>query len=108
MDTQLQNPVSSPGEVMPLLVRRLQGLVKRTPDAERAVEGLLDALTMLNALPLTTDEFGRAVNRLKNAHRYLVSNERGAARFELRLLLGSLKSGQDERPVRRRFRRQRA
>ena len=45
---------------------------------------------MLEALPLASAEFGLAVNRLTNAQRYLHSGEYGAARYELRLLLGSL------------------
>jgi hypothetical protein len=48
------------------------------------------AQVLLEALPLNTDEFSRAVNRLKNANRYLRSCEFGAACYELRLLAGSL------------------
>lgn len=45
---------------------------------------------LLEALPLTTEEFGRALNRLANARRYLSSGEDGAARYELCLLRRSL------------------
>ena len=52
-----------------------------------------DVRCLLESLPLTTGEYGVARNRLRNAHRYLKSQERGAARFELRLLAGSLRNG---------------
>ncbi len=41
---------------------------------------------LLNALPLDTEEFALAGNRLRNAARYLTSGERGAACYELKLL----------------------
>jgi hypothetical protein len=47
---------------------------------------------LLEALPLTTAEFGLAVNRLANARHYLESSEPGATRYELGLLLRSLES----------------
>jgi hypothetical protein len=46
---------------------------------------------LLEALPLDSTEFGLAVNRLANARCYLESGEYGGARYELRLLLRSLK-----------------
>ena len=108
MEKQLQIPVSPPDEVQRTLVQHLQGLVDRTTSVDDAIDELLDVLAMLNALPLSTSEFGLAVNRLKNAHRYLVSDERGAARYELRMLLGTLNARENERPVKRRFRRRKA
>ena len=68
-------------------------------------DDLLEVLAMLNALPMNTSEFGLAVTRLKNARRYLVANEPGAARWELRMLLVSIRDRDDERPIRRTFRR---
>ena len=44
----------------------------------------------LGALPLPTAEFATARNRLNNARSYLEAGERGAALYELRLLLRSL------------------
>jgi hypothetical protein len=41
---------------------------------------------LLESLPLSTGEFGLAMNRLKSAGRYLRLGEPGAAKFELRLL----------------------
>lgn len=45
---------------------------------------------LLKSLPLACDERGVVSKRLRNAHRYLVSNELGAVRYELRSLAGSL------------------
>lgn len=59
-------------------------------DAEIVAE-LQDVCDLLESLPLASDEYQTAKNRLRNAHRYLVSQERGAARYELNLLAGSLR-----------------
>jgi hypothetical protein len=57
---------------------------------------------------LATDEYHTAKNRLRNAHRYLLSQERGAARYELMLLAGSLRPRETHRVgPQLRFRRQR-
>lgn len=59
-------------------------------DTEIVAE-LQEVCELLESLPLATDEYQTARNRLRNAHRYLVSQERGAARYELKLLAGSLR-----------------
>ena len=56
---------------------------------------------LLDALPLSSDEFGLACNRLRNAHRYLLAREPGAAKWELNALKRSLQaSGNTESPER--------
>src|SRR4029077_2092075 len=52
-----------------------------------------EARLALECLPLSTDEFATAINRLANARSYLQAGERGAARFELLQLLRSLETG---------------
>lgn len=52
--------------------------------------GFEQARQDLETLALTNEEFSLAVNRLANAQHYLRGGERGAACFELRLLLQSL------------------
>ena len=47
---------------------------------------LTEAILLLETLPLSMEEFGRARNRLWNAGRYLRSAEFCAARWELRTL----------------------
>jgi hypothetical protein len=71
-------------------------------------DGLLEALDILRALPLGTSDFSVAVSRLNNARRYVVANESGAARYELQLLVGTLKGNGDGESIRRHFRRQSA
>ena len=52
---------------------------------------LLDSiLRILESLPLSTDEYGRAICHLSNCERYLKLNERGAAVYELRLLAAGM------------------
>jgi hypothetical protein len=64
-------------------------LQKRQLD-EAAHDDLAAARGMLEALPLSTDEFALACRRLQNARHYLRYTEPGAAWYELRLLSGSL------------------
>ena len=56
------------------------------------LEELVEVRNLLDSLPLATNEYATAANRLRNAHRYLTSQERGAARYELNLLAGSLRN----------------
>ena len=54
-------------------------------------ELLLDSIyRVLESLPLSTDDYGRAVCHLSNCERYLKLGERGAAGYELRILAGGL------------------
>src|SRR5262245_35872833 len=88
----------------------MQTAVQRIP-AANAIESLINALSVairklhhkiatavdlqelclrLETLPLSTDEFTAAKNRLRNANRYMNSGEYGAANWELRTLRLSL------------------
>ena len=51
-----------------------------------------DLHAMLETLPISTDDFGIASNRIRNAQRYLASNELGAARWELNAMRQQLNS----------------
>jgi hypothetical protein len=82
------------------LATKLQGRVKEvmdgllrpaTLDADRGA-AFAEARASLETLPLTTEEFSLAVNRLANAQRYLESGEHGAARWELLQLRRILRS----------------
>jgi len=48
-----------------------------------AEEDLFGALTGLSAMPLSTDEYGRALANLKAAAKYAANSELGAARYTL-------------------------
>lgn len=81
-------------------------LTKRCLD-ESALDDFQAAVSMLEALPLATDQFGLACSRLNNARHYLRYTEPGAARYELRLVVGSLSNGYAKtREPKRRYRRQ--
>ncbi|MCZ7526575.1 MAG: hypothetical protein M5U14_09490 [Acidimicrobiia bacterium] len=60
--------------------------LKRMDDGE-----LYELQVLLETLPLSTDQFGLACVRLQNAQRYLVSEEHGAARWELNTLRQQLR-----------------
>jgi len=49
-------------------------------------DNLDEAHALLESLPLSTDEFGLACNRLWNVGRFVVSGEYGAANWELQTL----------------------
>jgi hypothetical protein len=77
-------------EIRSLAAGRLKSLVRNLSNLGRTANELHKLRTMIESLPLTSGEFCVAVNRLRNAQRYLCSDEIGAASYELRLLLGSL------------------
>ena len=57
------------------------------------VDGQLSEVrALLEALPLSSGDFSRVLNNLKNAERYLQSNEHGAAAWELRMLTGAVRT----------------
>lgn len=74
----------------PRIFRQLEQMV-RSECAERRFEQLADVESLLHCLPLDSSEFALAQNRVRNARRYFRAREVGAARFELRFLLNSLR-----------------
>jgi hypothetical protein len=105
MSTQEQIRVRSQDEVRDQLVKCLKPLIGQEKVAGVWKDLLTEAALLLESLPLTTSEFALATNRLNNARRYLQSNERGAARYELWLLIGGLTPKTNGRRLRRRVRR---
>ena len=53
---------------------------------------LSEVREVLEALPLSSSDFCRVANNLRNAERYLQSHEWGAASYELRMLAGAVRS----------------
>lgn len=53
-------------------------------------DGFAEIESLVAALPLSSEHYGQARNRLRNADCYVRSGERCAARFELKLLARSL------------------
>ena len=96
---KLEQVSVSPDEVRSQLAGRLRRLIDQEVDADGWLDELTEALVLLESLPLSTSEYGLAASRLNNARRYLESSERGAARYELRLVAGSLNGKRDEAPL---------
>lgn len=72
------------------LTARLEALGDQPSGSAPRADGWDVARAALDALPLTTGEAGVMRNRLANAQNYLQAGERGAARYELRLLAHGL------------------
>jgi len=71
------------------LLDRLQELLHGALDELGTHQGWPKMRRVLEALPISTEAFGVAVNRLDNAEQYATTGELGAAEFELRQLLRS-------------------
>ena len=71
-------------------VSRRLGNLLNVKAGDNPHEDLIDIESFLQSLPLATDEYGLARNRIRNARRYVQAREVGAARYELRLLMCSL------------------
>ena len=70
----------------------LARLVQQLRQGHNTNGELEDLQNLLESLPLSTQEFVLACNRLQNAQRYLKSEERGAAKWELHALQQHLRT----------------
>lgn len=68
----------------------LRGITVGKVRDEESLNELAEAAQLLEALPLGTGDFVVACNRLNNARRYLDWGERGAAHYEVQLLIRSM------------------
>lgn len=69
------------------IITQLTSIGLTTDDA---IGRTVQLATLIESLPFPTDHYAVAKNRLRNAQRYFVCGEIGAARYELRLMLGQL------------------
>jgi hypothetical protein len=69
------------------LANCLRGIAVGRARDDANIQALAEAAHLLEALPLSTGEFAVASNRLGNARRYLDAGERGAAQYEVQLLI---------------------
>ena len=92
MKTSQATSVVSIDEIWRTALSRLRCLTAQVAHGHEASFAFEEFFAMLAALPLSSDEFGLAGNRLNNARRYLQSAERGAAGYELRLLERTLQN----------------
>ena len=81
---------SSVGAVFDAVLKTLSRLARRIVSEAGTCEILADLMISLESLPLTSEEFVLARSRMQNACRYLRSDERGAARWELNALFRQL------------------
>ena len=98
---------ATPDTIRQELLQTIEHFLRCLHRKSAVLDDLQEVRDLLDSLPLASDEYATASNRLRNAHRYLVSQERGASRHELQLLAGSLRC-EREVEVRPRRRRQRS
>jgi len=77
-------------EIREAIRRQISAFIERNGDDKADTEEIEPIARFLECLPLATSEFDLARARLRNAYRYIRSNEIGAASYELRLLRGQL------------------
>ena len=82
---------ATPDTIRQQMFQTVEHLLRAIHRNQHVLEELQQVRDLLDSLPLATSEYGTAANRLRNAHRYLVSQERGAARYELQMLAGMLR-----------------
>ena len=95
MDKQIQDTLA---ERYAHAASRLAALLGEVSETAPPAASFDAAQAALEALPLSTEEFATARNRLGNARSYADAGEYGAARFELRLLARSLPLPEAEPP----------
>ena len=74
-----------------LLLLRLRRVLTLSDCGQARIE-LTRLRQMLEGLPLDRHDFALACRRLASVRRYLQSDEWGAARYDLRLLIGQLRT----------------
>ena len=84
-------PISSPTSIRQEFCQVADRVEKSIRKGSSEFGELLHLADLLESLPLSTEEFNVAQNRVRNASRYLRSGERGAAQYELRMLFGSIR-----------------
>ncbi len=82
---------ATPDTIRKELFQTVEHLLRAIRRDQDVLDELQQVRDLLDSLPLASGEYGTATNRLRNAHRYLVSQERGAARYELQMLAGLLR-----------------
>ena len=68
------------------VITALARFVTRRQKGQDTQEQINEMSVLLETLPLSSEEFGLACNRLRKAQRYLKLSERGAAMWELTAL----------------------
>jgi len=79
-------------EVSHNAARQLNKLLVDSTDSSLKLRALGNLRRLLDCMVLGTYQYDLAVARVNNAQRYLESGEPGAAKFEVRMLFGGLRS----------------
>lgn len=105
MHTEMNTKVDFESVFQPVL-SALASLVRRIGRNVACNSDLSEIQSLLETLPLSSDDFGISCNRVSNARRYLSSHEWGAARWEIGMLASQLRNqaGAVTREPRRRLR----
>ena len=77
-----QLSTATPDTIRQELVQTVEHLLRKIRRDQDVLDELQQVRDLLDSLPLASDDHSTATNRLRNAHRYLVSQERGAASYE--------------------------
>ena len=85
-----QKKTNSALGLFPSVLSSLGRLAQKIQQAQPCERELDELQMLLETLPLTSDEFGVACDRLRNAQRFLQKGEGGAARWELNALRSAL------------------
>lgn len=85
MHARTRTSVTIESSFQPVL-NRIALALHRLDGNTQSLDHIDDLRAHLETVPMASDEFGVASNRLRNARRYLESSETGAARWELGIL----------------------
>lgn len=91
MQTSQEFSKATSDDIRDEVCRCLDQWIRAVHRGRCTLDKLPDLRDLIDALPLSSGDYCTAVNRISNAKRYLESNERGAARYELKLLDSSLR-----------------
>ncbi len=105
MDYHVSQTAASSHQVSHSVVQCLHRLLQKRRLDDATEQDFASARAMLEALPLSTQEYDLACRRLQNAQHYLRYTEPGAAWYELRLVASSLSRQPEVREPHRRLRR---
>ena len=72
---------ATPDTIRQEMLQTVEHLLRTIRRDQDVLDKLQQVRDLLDSLPLASDDYSTAANRLRNAHRYLVSQERGAAGY---------------------------
>ena len=90
MRQQITATATTPRQITQSVTQCLGRLQQKRQFDEAAQQDFATVRSLLETVPLATNEFDPACRRLENALHYLKYTEPGAAWYELRMVAGSL------------------